>query len=285
MDQENESAVSGKPVENDLFTISDGQVRTPAGPGLENSPASELPPREEKTPEPVAEPAKAPVKEPEFRINENEIPPVRTFSESDGAGRGGDPVKERSEITLRPGIGSSIGVMLAEARNAAGLTIPEASAATRIRTDYIEALEQDRPDALPNQVFLRAYVHALIQLYRLDSGSVAMIEEQLKEVHPASEIPKKLLEDIGKEGQINEAEVRKIKMFLIYGVVILVLLISLIVTSIVSIRIRNSRREAQRVKQTEQPFDSAQLEQLLPPQLPKPQMLPVPEGDAPEEKK
>ena len=112
-----------------------------------------------------------------------------------------------------------------------------------------------------------------------------MIEEQLKEVHPASEIPKKLLEDIEKDGQINEAEVRKIKMFLIYGAVILVLLISLIVTSVVSIRIRNSRREAQQLKQTEQPFDSAQLEQLLPPQLPKPQMLPVPAAAAPEEEK
>lgn len=279
MDQENENrenAVPGKPVENDLFTISDGQVR-PQEPVSENPPANEPPAEEEKQPEPV--------KEPEFRINENEIHPVPSFTGNESAGRGAELAKAGPAVSLRSGSGSTLGGLLKEARNAAGMSISDASAATRIRSDYIEALEQDRPDALPNQVFLRAYVHALVELYHLDAKSVAVIDDQLKEVRPASEIPKKLLEDISKDGQINESENRKIKLFLIYGAIILVLLISLTVTSIVSIRIRNSRREAQRVKQTEQPFDSAQLEQLLPPQLPKPQMLQVPAASAPEEKK
>jgi len=275
MDQENENregAFTEKPVENDLFTISDGQA-------VPQETAGEVPPASEPSAEETAKPE--PVKEPEFRINENEIPPVRTFSENNSSEQGNVPEKENSVVVLPPGSGPSLGTLLTEARTMAGLSVGDAAAATRIRADYIEALEQNRPDALPNQVFLRAYVHALIQIYNLDPNSVAMIENQLKEVQPASEVPKKLLEDISKDGQINETETKKLKMFLVYGVIILVLLVSLIVTSIVSIRIRNARREARQEKQTEQPFDSAKLEHLLPPQLPNPQMLQVPSESAP----
>lgn len=274
MDRENEnsSKVSGQS-ENDLFSIT-GQNDPPAA----ASPAPAETPPAEKTPEPV--------KEPEFKINENERPPVRMLNETtrDPAGREPAVKVQKPAVTLRSPGDASLGTLLTEARTSAGLTVRDVAAATRIRTDYIEALEQDKPDALPNLVFLKAYVRALIPLYGLDANSVAMIEDKLKDLTPASEVPKKLLEDIGKEGQINEEEARKIKMFLIYGAVILILLISLTVTSIVSIRVRNARREAQRLRQDDRPFNTEQLENLLPPQLPKPQMLDVP-APADEQKK
>ena len=267
MDRENENndGVSGQPTENDLFSIT-GQNEPSAG----ESAAPAETPSAEKTPEPV--------REPEFKINENDRPPARMLNEVSRDPVGREPAQKapKSAVALRSHGDASLGSLLTEARNAAGLTVRDVAAATRIRTDYIEALERDKPDDLPNLVFLKAYVRALIQLYGLDSASVAIIENKLKDVVPASEIPKKLLDDIGKDGQINEAEARKLKMILIYGAVILFLLISLTVTSIVSIRIRNARREARRLQQEDRPFQSEQLENLLPPQLPKPQMLTVP---------
>ena len=266
MDRENENNndVSGQS-ENDLFSMT-GKNDPPS----EESVTPAEAPSEGKTPEPV--------KEPEFKINENDRPPVRMLNEISRAPAGREPAPKipKSAISLRSSDEATLGSLLAEARTAAGLTVREVAAATRIRTDYIEALEQDKPDALPNLVFLRAYVRALTPLYGLDANSVAMIEDKLKELTPASEVPKKLLEDIGKDGQINEEEARKIKMILIYGAVILLLLISLTVTSIVSIRVRNSRREAQRLRQEDRPFKTEQIEDLLPPQLPKPLMLDVP---------
>ena len=269
MDRENENSneVSGQSVENDLFSIT-GKNDPPA----EGSVPPAEPPSGEKAPEP------AKVKEPEFKINENDRPPVRMLNEisRDSVVRESAQKAPKSGISLRPGGDASLGMLLTEARNAAGMTVRDAGAETRIRIDYIEALEQDKVDALPNLVFLRAYVRALVGLYGLDSKSVEIIEDKLKDLTPASDVPKKLLEDISKDAQFNETETRKIKMFLIYGAIILFLLVSLTVTSIVSIRIRNARIAAQRARQEDRPFQSEQLENLLPPQLPKPQMLSVP---------
>ena len=142
-------------------------------------------------------------------------------------------------------------------------------------------MENDKPDTLPNQVFLRAYVRALIQLYGLDAQSAKRIEEKLSDYEPETEVPEKLIEDIGRGGQISEAEARRVKLMLIYGSIILFLLVSLVVTSVigVNIRRRNAQRRAEQLRQTEQKFDTARLETLLPPQLPIPQMLTIPSGN------
>ncbi len=155
------------------------------------------------------------------------------------------------------------------------MSLEQAVAATHIRTDYIQALEQDETEKLPNLVFLRAYVRALIQLYNLDINSIALIKDQLQELEPPKDVPEKVLEDIGKDVQVSEEEVKRIRMILIYGGIILALLISLTITCFVAVGIRNSRQQ-QTAPQVLRPFDSSKLEQLLPPQLPEPQILKVP---------
>lgn len=264
-DDEIRNENSAQPVEKDLFSITEPNETT-AG----------TPPEAPLSPEPPS-PAE-PVREPEFKINESDHPEIRMLHEKTPAATGEGSASKPSarKVTLHTEADATLGTMLTEARKAAGLSIPEVNTETKIRVDYIEALEQDRTDALPNLVFLRAYVRALILHYNLDDPSTQMIEQQLKELEPAVEVPKKLIEDIGREVQINESETRKLKMILIYGSIILLLLISLTVTSIISVHIRNSRRQAERLRQADRPFESSQLEPLLPPQLPKPQMLPVP---------
>lgn len=168
--------------------------------------------------------------------------------------------------------------MLAEARNLAGYSVEEVHQRTQIKSTYIEALEKDQLNVLPNRVFLRAYVRAMIDLYRLDQPSASLLEDQLSELPPVTEIPDKLVETIGKEGHVNEAEAKRIKMIFIYGAIILLLLISLTVTSIVSVHIRNRRIRARR-QQNEQVFDSNRIDTLLAPQLPPPRMMSVPQAE------
>lgn len=59
----------------------------------------------------------------------------------------------------------TIGEQLKQARLAKGLTLQQASDATRVRPHYLEALENDRPSALPSKVqgrgFLRLYADYL----------------------------------------------------------------------------------------------------------------------------
>lgn len=271
-DNENRNEDSVRQPEDDLFLLTEtGSPVSSQEP--EPSSAGDLP----ETDSGEAAPSSNPLKEPEFKINAGDLPSARILND-------GHPVQmekktavklPETEVTLHPGKGASLGAMLLNARKAAGFTIEEVSEETRIRPEYIEALEADKISSLPNPVFLRAYVKAMSQLYRLDAASVKLLEDQMENFKPSVEIPEKLLEDIGRDGQISMAETRKLKMILVYGAVILLLLISLTVTSIISVSIRNNRRQAQ-LQQTDKPFDSDRLETLLPPQLPKPQMLQIP---------
>ena len=278
MKQDNEirNMNSDQPVENDLFNMPE-TAAAPAAESAETSPVETA-----AAVEPVAEPASAepspePVGEPEFKVNSEDRPAFRVLNSSSGESsksQSAESSEVKPKVSLRS-TDSTLGKMLVEARTAAGLSVREAGRETRIRPDYIEALENDRVDSLPNPVFLRAYVRALIHLYDLDDRSVALIEEQIADVQAQVDVPEKLLEEIGKDGQISETETRRIKSILIYGSIILLLLISLTVTSIVTVSIR-SRRQQTRQQQAVPPFDSGRIEKLIPPTIPEPQVLPVP---------
>ena len=263
MEQDNENRQPEQPVENDLFNLTDAGSGQPKDGGQ------------------AAAPAQSPVSEPEFKVNQEEHPVLMIDPDPAGSKPEFDPASpwtEKPQITLRAGTGATLGNLLAEARKTAGYSIETVSQENRIRHDFIEALEADRADALPNYVFLRAYVRALIYFYNLDQASAARVEEQMEKYQPVQDVPEKLVEDIGRGGQISETETRRIKMALISGGIILLLLISLVVTSIIAINARNKRNQAQQMPQKDQTFDTARLESLIPPQLPQTQVLPVP-GD------
>ena len=275
-EKENQAAEDARPLENDLFSIA-ASPETGSGP----EPAPQPAPEPQSCPvEAPSEPAAEPPAEPEFKINPEDRPAVRILNGTSAPKSTPAPASRPglSPVSLRSAIGSSIGAMLSEARSLAGYSIEEVHQRTQIKSTYIEALEKDQLDVLPNRVFLRAYVRALIALYRLDQPSADLLEDQLSELTPVTEIPEKLVESISKEGHVNEAEARRIKMIFIYGAVILLLLISLTVTSIVSVHIRNNRIRARR-QQNEQVFESGRIDTLLAPQLPPPRMMSVPPAE------
>ena len=261
LDNENRSEpVTARPEENDLFNLTDSTSQQPAAE------------------EPAAAPE--PLREPEFKVNQEDRPAVHVVNTEASASaevtEAPVSVKEKAQITLHAGAGASLGNLLTEARTTAGYSIETVSRESHIRHDFIEALEADQADALPNYVFLRAYVRALVQFYNLDSASTARIEEQIESFQPVQDVPEKLVEDIGRGGQISETETHRIKMILIYGSVILLLLISLVVTSVIAVGARAKRNQAAKLQQEEEKFDSARLETLIPPQLPQTQVLQVP---------
>ncbi len=263
-DNENRQPEPGRPVENDLFNLTDAGSEQPNGVQ-------------------TAAPAQPPVGEPEFKVNQEEHPVLMINPDAAHSQSANNPAaswKEKRQISLRAGTGATLGNLLTEARTAAGYSIETVSQENRIRHDFIEALEADHADDLPNYVFLRAYVRALIDFYNLDQASAARVEEQMGKYQPEQDVPEKLVEDIGRGGQISETETRRIKMAMIYGGIILLLLISLVVTSIFAINARNKRIQAQQVPQKDRKFDTARLEPLIPPQLPQTQVLPVPPGES-----
>jgi cytoskeleton protein RodZ len=81
-----------------------------------------------------------------------------------------------------------IGSSLREARRRRGVGLPEASAATMIRTRYLEALEEERVDALPEGPYQRSFLREYAEYLGLD-GDILVAEWMVRFPPPAPELP------------------------------------------------------------------------------------------------
>jgi hypothetical protein len=85
--------------------------------------------------------------------------------------------------------GTGIGPALRKARLSRGKSIEEASRETRIRADYLSALERERFDALLGEVYVRGFLRSYSSYLGLDSDKVLTVYNR----HfgpPASTLPK-----------------------------------------------------------------------------------------------
>lgn len=193
---------------------------------------------------------------------------------------GSDPFPQKKVRALRHlqvSPQATPGQLLTQAREMASMDLAEVAEITRIRSDYLKALEEDDKTRLPSsRVFVQSYIRACMDVYQLDKDSREQVLERFfeEEKDLVEDVPEKVLEHIGKDGQISEEEAQRVRMICIYGGVIALLLLSLIITSIVAVSIRNSR--AGKTVEAEQPvkrFDSGKIETLLAPQIPDPVIL------------
>lgn len=81
-----------------------------------------------------------------------------------------------------------IGSSLREARHRRGIGLPEASAATMIRARYLEALEDERVDALPEGPYQRSFLREYAEYLGLD-GDILVAEWMVRFPPPAPEAP------------------------------------------------------------------------------------------------
>jgi cytoskeleton protein RodZ len=81
-----------------------------------------------------------------------------------------------------------IGSSLREARRRRGVGLPEASAATMIRVRYLEALEEERVDALPEGPYQRSFLREYAEYLGLD-GDILVAEWIMRFQPPPPEAP------------------------------------------------------------------------------------------------
>ena len=61
-----------------------------------------------------------------------------------------------------------IGAVLYEARTEQGLTLEELSERTRIRVDYLKAVEEGNPEKVPGEAYFRAFIRTYAREVALD---------------------------------------------------------------------------------------------------------------------
>ena len=67
---------------------------------------------------------------------------------------------------------AEIGRLLREAREAKGLTLADVERVTRIRLNYLEALEADEFNRLPGDVYVRGFLRNYAQFLGLQSDDI-----------------------------------------------------------------------------------------------------------------
>ncbi len=97
----------------------------------------------------------------------------------------GNVVTMEGAATAMMGGGETVGRSLKRAREEKNLSIDEVSRATKIKKEFLIAIEEDRYDALPGQVFTRGFIRAYGDFLGLDGATAA-----LKAIsRPEGEIP------------------------------------------------------------------------------------------------
>ena len=176
---------------------------------------------------------------------------------------------------------ASLGAILRQARNAAGLTAEQAADVTKIRLDYIVGIENDDFKRLPPVVFIRAYARTLAGLYKLDQRTLDLILQKVNELDAPADVPEQLLQKLEKDVQVSEEETRKLKRMILYAGLIVALIISLTITCIVAAAIGRSRSSVQTSAPVQpslpQAIQTSDLEKLLPQQMPEIKVLEVPQ--------
>ena len=96
---------------------------------------------------------------------------------------------QHQTIAVRDVEHASLGTILREARNAAGLSAEQAADVTKIRLDYIVGIENDDFKRLPPVVFIRAYSRTLAGLYKLDQATQDVIMQKVNELEAPADVP------------------------------------------------------------------------------------------------
>jgi len=191
--------------------------------------------------------------------------------------------RSKRALSLDPA-SATLGNIMKDARNQAGMTLSQVAAATRIKTSYIEAIEADDFKSLPAGIFPSAYVRTLCGTYNLTEECREIALQKVTEtLGHLDEVPKELLQHLEQDVQKNEKEEKRItKIFYIVSFCAALILI-LIATGIVMLAFSLKKPaesappvQTAEVNRTETPkrtraveiFDSGKLETLTPPQIP-----------------
>lgn len=221
----------------------------------------------EEMPAPVPEPSSAPPVSPAPVRESGAVPAPR------------NPVPHR-QIAVPDMEHASLGTILRQARNTAGLTAEQAADVTKIRLDYIVGIENDDFKRLPPVVFIRAYSRTLAMLYKLDQAALDAVMRRVDELEPPADVPRQLLQKLERDVQVSEEETKKLKRMILYAGLAVALIISLTVACIVAAAVGRARNTAETVPvvsaQTVPAVQTADLEKLLPQQVPEVRVLEVP---------
>ncbi len=166
-----------------------------------------------------------------------EIPPVQNIPASPLPETGDEPVSTyRFVAPAEISTLAEMGHYLAQMRQRAQLSSDEVSETTKIRPDYLAAIESGDASELPQAVYVLAYIRKLCELYSIDTGNLNDFFEDLRDGF-SYELPEDISKSIvdHENDEEQDKKVRRLAIGLISAAVIVILalvigVVALIVT-------------------------------------------------------
>jgi transcriptional regulator with XRE-family HTH domain len=157
------------------------------------------------------------------------------------------PVKQAAEKKVKakdepiaepvnPDLDIKFGKYLKDARNAKKMSLAEVENKTKIRKNYIEALESENFVDLPPIIYVCAYVKNLCLSYEIDNDTREKILAELKKLLP-THLSNETIQNLNIDCEIDEAEEHKLN--IIVTTILVVIILACLVTA-VSIWLLNS---------------------------------------------
>ncbi len=198
------------------------------------------------------------------------------------------PTKKFNVIEKFSSDNATAGQILQEGRVRAGLSFDQAAITTKIKRNFIEALERDDFQNLPAPVYVNAYVRSLCYLYKIDENKVISLLGKAKGKTLEYTVPEEVIHHIEKGKQVNivqENKVRRITLTLIAACLILVAGIAITYQLVVMNKIQTTqapvpKQEKNPVKAVVLPSSNLQEQmekKLLSPHIFTMSQLPLPE--------
>ncbi|GEM_PF-5045319 len=188
----------------------------------------------EHKPEPKVETKPEPAAQPKHQHRKEPVPPVRPHTaqqpqsktqskheahstkepvpvKSEDRKESGKPPKKFNVIEKFSSDNATSGQILQEGRVRSGLSIDQVSQKTKIKKNFLEALERDDFQNLPAPVYVNAYVRSLCDLYHVDEKQVMSLLNKNKGKALEFTVPEEVIQQLEKGKQINIDQQAKVK--------------------------------------------------------------------------
>ena len=209
-------------------------------------------------------------------LTETKNPPEEEEKQPHPLISGRNPVK-RKVLRNISSIGSgnaSVGQILQESRISAGLSIAQVEQLTKIKVQYLEAIERDDHKRLPPMVYVNAYIKTLCYFYSIDEAETQALLSNLKEETDKHTVSGEIIAKLEEEKHVNYEEELKVKRILIYSSLALGTILLTIATIAVAFFASSNGKKAEPPGATPAilssvskvtPFSGAELEKFVPP--------------------
>jgi cytoskeletal protein RodZ len=97
-----------------------------------------------------------------------------------------------------------IGDLLREAREACGMTLQQASEITKVRTKYLEAIENGEFAVIPGEVYLKGFIRTYADCLGLDGAQVIAQYNELRRARDSAALRQLEQERIGRMERTRE---------------------------------------------------------------------------------